>query len=193
MDKTQLRLKLKNRLSAITQQQRIQKSSQACRNLISSDQFQKASTVMLYMSLPQEVNTDDAILRAWQLGKTVVVPKVYWDKKHMVAVRINSLETDFVPSVSGLRNPVSSVPVSYEEIDLVITPGLGFDKNGNRLGRGGCYYDRFFANPSLKAVRCGFAFKEQIVDEIPMEPHDQKMDIIITDDEVIYCRNRQGE
>jgi 5-formyltetrahydrofolate cyclo-ligase len=193
MDKTQLRLKLKNCLSAITQEQRDQKSKNACLNLIASDPFQKASTVMLYMSLPHEVNTDDAIFRAWQLGKTVVVPKVYWDKKHMVPVQINSLEMGFASSVGGLKNPVCSVPVPYEEIDLVVTPGLGFDRNGNRLGRGGCYYDRFFADPLLKAVRCGFAFKEQLVDEIPMEPHDQKMDIIITDDEVIYCRNRQGE
>ncbi len=193
MDKTQLRLKLKKCLSAITQEQRDQKSKNACRNLIASVQFQKASIVMLYMSLPHEVNTDDAILHAWQLGKTVLVPKIYWDKKHMVPVEINSLETGFASSVAGLRNPLSSVPVPYEEIDLVVTPGLGFDRSGNRLGRGGCYYDRFFANPALKAVKCGFAFKEQIVDEIPTEPHDKKMDIIITDDKVIYCRNRQGE
>jgi 5-formyltetrahydrofolate cyclo-ligase len=157
MDKAQLRRTLLNRLLSIPLEQRDEKSRKACRNLASTDQFLNASTVMMFLSLPHEVDTSEAILQAWQLGKVVAVPKVSWEQRHMIPVQINSLETGFSTGASGMRNPVAGVPVPFGEIDLVVTPGLGFDKKGNRLGRGGSYYDRFFANVNLKAARCGLA------------------------------------
>lgn len=104
----------------------------------------------------------------------------------MIPVRINSLETDFSTEASGLRNPTTGVPMPLEEIDLVVAPALGFDGKGNRLGRGSSYYDRFFANDGLKAARCGFAFAEQQVDSIPVAEHDEPVDFLVTDEEVIY-------
>ena len=160
MDKGQLRLEMRERLLAIPDEQRIEKSHKACRNLVSTSQFQDASTIMMYLSLPHEVNTSEAILCAWQLGKTVVVPKISWQQRHMIPVQITSLETGFSTDVAGLRNPVTGLPIPFEEIDLVVTPALGFDQHGNRLGRGGSYYDRFFANEKLRAVRGGLAFAE---------------------------------
>ncbi|MBC8470569.1 MAG: 5-formyltetrahydrofolate cyclo-ligase [Planctomycetes bacterium] len=189
MDKAQLRRELQNCLLSITSQQRSEKSRKACRNLVSIPQFQSASTVMMFLSLPHEVDTSEAILNAWQLGKDVAVPKVSWQQKHMIAVQINSLETGISTEASGLRNPIARVPVAFEEIDLVVTPGLGFDKNGNRLGRGGSYYDRFFANTELKASRCGFGFTEQLVEKIPVEEHDEPVDIVVTEKEIIYIKD----
>jgi 5-formyltetrahydrofolate cyclo-ligase len=84
------------------------------------------------------------------------------------------------------------VPVPYEDIDLVVTPALGFDRQGNRLGRGGSYYDRFFANTELKASRCGFAFTEQLVDSIPITEHDEPVDSLVTDEGIIYFNNQKG-
>jgi 5-formyltetrahydrofolate cyclo-ligase len=141
---------------------------------------------MMFLSLPHEVDTSEAILNAWQLGKAVAVPKVSWEHRHMIAVQINSLETGISTEASGLQNPIAKVPVAFEEIDLVVTPGLGFDKKGNRLGRGGAYYDRFFANPELKAARCGFGFAEQLVKTVPVAEHDEPVDIIVTEKEIIY-------
>jgi 5-formyltetrahydrofolate cyclo-ligase len=86
----------------------------------------------------------------------------------MIPVRINSLETGFSTEATGLRNPITGVPIPIKEIDLVVAPALGFDREGNRLGRGGSYYDRFFANEVLKASRCGFVFSEQIIDSVPV-------------------------
>lgn len=189
MDKTGLRRKLQNCLLAMPPQQRSQKSQRACRNLSSTPEFQSASTVMMYLSLPHEVDTSEAILRAWQLGKIVAVPKISWQQRHMIAVQINSLETDFSTTASGLRNPITGVPVPFADIDLVVTPALGFDRKGNRLGRGGSYYDRFFANKELNAHRCGFAFAEQVVDSIPVTESDQPVDSLVTDQEVVYFRN----
>jgi len=192
MDKAELRRKLMDCLLAIPSEQRNERSRKACRNLVSTEQFQGASTVMMFLSLPHEVDTSEAILHAWQLGKAVAVPKISWQQRHMIPVRINSLETGFSTGASGLRNPISGVPVPFGEIDLVVTPALGFDKKGNRLGRGGSYYDRFFANEELKAVRCGFGFAEQIVESLPVTEHDKPVDIIVTDEEIIYFDNQKG-
>jgi len=193
MDKAELRRKLLNCLLAIPPEQRSERSRKACRNLVSTEQFQSASTVMMFLSLPHEVDTSEAILHAWQLGKAVAVPKISWQQRHMIPVQINSLETGLSTGASGLRNPVAGLPVPFEEIDLVVTPGLGFDKKGNRLGRGGSYYDRFFANGELKAARCGFGFAEQLIDSIPVTEHDEPVEILVTDEEIIYFNNQKGD
>ena len=186
MDKAQLRRKLQNCLLAIPSEQRRKKSRKACQSLVSTPQFQSASTVMMYLSLPHEVDTSEAILHAWQLDKVVVVPKISWQQRHMIPVQIHSLETGLTTGASGLRNPIAGVPMPFEQIDLVVTPALGFDRKGNRLGRGGSYYDRFFTNEELKASRCGFAFAEQLVDSIPVTERDVPVDLLVTDEEIIY-------
>jgi 5-formyltetrahydrofolate cyclo-ligase len=193
MDKAELRRKLLNCLLAIAPEQRSERSRKACRNLVSTEQFQGASTVMMFLSLPHEVDTSEAILHAWQLGKAIAVPKISWQQRHMIPVLINSLETGFSTGVCGLRNPVAGLPVPFGQIDLVVAPGLGFDKKGNRLGRGGSYYDRFFANEELKAARCGLGFAEQLVDSIPVTEHDEPVEILVTDEEIIYFDNLKGD
>lgn len=192
MDKAQLRRELQDRLLAIEAEQRDRKSRKACERLLSTEQFQNASTVMLFLSLPHEVDTSEAILHAWQLGKIVAVPKVSWEQRHMIPVEISSLETGFSTGNSGLRNPTVGVPVPFGDIDLVVTPGLGFDRQGNRLGRGGAYYDRFFAHEQLNACRCGFAFAEQLIDSVPTTDHDQPIDLLVTDEEIIHFNNPKG-
>jgi len=193
MDKSQLRQRLQRTLLAMSAERRSDKSRKACRNLVSTEEFQKAATVMLYLSLPHEVDTSDAILYAWQQGKTVLVPKISWQQRHMIPVQINTLETGFATESSGLRNPVMGVPIPIGEIDLVVAPALAFDGKGNRLGRGGSYYDRFFANEELRAVKCGFAFAEQRVDSIPVMDHDQRVDFLVTDEEITYFDSDRTE
>ncbi|TKJ33823.1 MAG: 5-formyltetrahydrofolate cyclo-ligase [Planctomycetes bacterium B3_Pla] len=193
MDKAGFRRELMNCLLAISAEQRSEKSRKACENLVGMEQFRQASTVMMFVSLPHEVDTSEAILHAWQHRKVVAVPKISWQQRHMIAVQINSLETGFSTAASGLRTPISGVPVPFGEIDLVVTPALGFDKKGNRLGRGGSYYDRFFANAELKATRCGFGFAEQVLDSIPVTDQDEPVDILVTDKQITYFDNRKGE
>ncbi len=187
MTKDELRHQLRGRLLGLSPEQRKDKSRLACRNLIATPEFQQASIVMMYLSLPHEADTSEAILRAWQLGKTVAVPKISWQQRHMIPVGIDSLETGFSTSAMGLRNPTGGVPIPFGEIDLVVAPALGFDAHGNRLGRGGAFYDRFFANGELNASRCGFAFAEQVVEEIPVSEGDESVDFLVTDNGVIHC------
>jgi len=195
MDKRQLRLKLQKCLLQISPQQRNEKSKKACQNLMSTKQFQDASVVMIYLPLPHEVDTSEAILYAWQLGKVVVVPKISWQQRHMIPVQISSLDTGFSTEINGLRNPTAGMPMPLKEIDLVVTPALGFDGQGNRLGRGGSYYDRFFANEQLRADRCGLAFAEQLLATglIPVTENDVPVNFLVTDEQVIYFDNQQGE
>lgn len=192
MNKVELRRQLRNCLLSLPQEQRESKSKKACRNLATTERFQAASTVMMYLSLPHEVDTAEAILQAWQMGKVVAVPKISWQQRHMLPVAISSLETGFTTGVGGLRNPTSGTPVSFEEIDLVVSPALGFDRRGNRLGRGGAFYDRFFANNELTASRCGLAFTEQVVDSIPVADHDEPVHFLVTDEGVISCDHKKG-
>ena len=193
MDKSRLRRELQNRLIEMSEQQRSEKSHKACQNLISTAQFQSASAIMMYLPLPHEVDTSEAILHAWQLGKAVSVPKISWQQRHMIPVQINSLETGFSTGTNGLRNPTMGTLMPFEEIDLVVAPALGFDRKGNRLGRGGSYYDRFFANEKLAVSRCGFAFAEQVLDSLPVTEHDEPVDFLVTDEGVTYFNNRKGE
>lgn len=182
MEKAQLRSRLRNCLDSIAPESRVNKSEQVCQRLVNTCAFHDASTVMMYLALDYEADTEPALRRAWHLGKTVVVPKVLWAEAFMVPVQIDSLEDDFsVENAVGLRNPRSDTRVPAEQIDLVVVPGLGFDEQGHRLGHGGGYYDRFFADARLRATRCGFGFTEQIVEAVPFNEKDQSVDLIVTD------------
>jgi len=191
-EKKRLRLQLQASLRELSAELRNDKSKKACANLISTPAFQDSAVIMMYLALPHEVDTAAAIMHAWQLGKTVVVPKISWTQRHMMPVQINSLETGFSTEVHGLKNPVTGAPIPLEEIGLVVAPGLGFDRRGNRLGRGGAYYDRFFDSPGLNTVRCGLAFAEQIIDSVPMSQSDRRLHMLVTDTEVMNFELQDG-
>ena len=193
MDKVQLRQQLRSKLLKMTDELCVEKSKKAFKNLISLPQFQQASVIMMYLTMPNEIDTSDAVFYAWQQKKTVVVPKISWQQRRMIPVEINSLEKGFSTEIAGLRNPIKGQLIPFEDIDLVVTPGLGFDKRGNRLGRGGAYYDKFFANKKLIACKCGFAFSEQVVESVPVQQHDVPVDILVTDEEIMDFGNLQGE
>jgi 5-formyltetrahydrofolate cyclo-ligase len=189
MDKARTRQEIKNRLIHLDPQARVEKSKQICRNLTSMEEFRKAATVMMYLSTAYEVDTTAAILHCWQQGKTVVVPKVSWQQRHMIPVEINSLEAGIATGTYGLRNPTTGRPMPAEDIDLIVTPLLAFDKKGNRLGRGGGYYDRFLASEGLRAIICGLAFSEQMVDDVPTEAHDVPLEFVVTEDGITAAGN----
>ena len=136
MSKDDLRRQIRRITRQMTDQQKQEKSKIACQHLIETPEFQSANVIMAYLALPHEVDTVSFILYAWQHRKTIAVPKVSWQQRHMIPVQINSLDTGLSTEPSGLRNPVNGLPVPFEDIDLIITPGLAFDRTGNRLGRG---------------------------------------------------------
>ncbi len=187
MEKNALRHEIKQRLVQMSKEDRIVQSKQICQRIIDADVFRKASVVMTYLSMPHEVDMTLLILHAWQQGKTVAVPKVSWEQRHMIPVEITSLDTGLKEDRCGLRNPINGAPVPFDEIDLVITPGLGFDENGNRLGRGGAFYDNFFKHKNITATRWAVAFSVQVCDEIPHDDSDVPIDAVVTENEILIC------
>ena len=187
MDKMEMRQIIRGRLFDLPQTDRDAESKQACQHLIETEEYQKSSVVMIFLPLPHEIDTTGVILDAWQKGKTVVVPKVSRQQRHMIPVEITSLETGFSEERGGFKNPTTGVPMPVEEIDLVLAPGMGFDAKGNRLGRAGGYYDRFFKSEGLQAAKCGFCFNLQIFDDIPTEDHDEPVDLLVSAAGVVCC------
>ena len=187
MHKKKLRHRVTSELSQLTAEQIGIKSKLACKNVLESEHFQNASVVMLFLSMPTEVDTSHIIHHAWQQNKIVVVPKVMKRKSHMIAVEISSLDVDDLAHEKGLRHPAIEKEIAIEDIDLVLTPGLAFDNKGNRLGRGGGYYDSFFNLKRFRAHKCGLIFANQIVESVPTEHYDEPVDFFVTDHGIVHC------
>lgn len=184
--KAQLRTELRAKLARFTPEDRLARSIAACRRLEQLEVFRLAQTVMIYMSLSNEVDLARLAMRCFQEGKVVCVPRVEWGRRDMSAVAISSYD-DRAMDVDehGVRSPLDGEFVIPSMIDLIIIPGLGFDAAGNRLGRGGGFYDRFLTRLARPCVKVALAFDEQIVDDVPMEAHDIAVDIVITDRRVV--------
>jgi 5-formyltetrahydrofolate cyclo-ligase len=179
--KASLRKLLRERLAAITPEARHEKSLAACAVVAATPEFVAAKVIMLYLSMPQEVDTSSLALTAWQNSKTVVVPKVSWDQRRMLPVEITSLTTEMRNIRPGVIEPAAGKPVPVEFIDLAIVPGLAFSVDGHRLGRGMGFYDRFLAQSEFVGLSCGLAFAEQVVDRLPVLDHDVPLGMLATD------------
>ena len=180
-NKPALRRQLRDQLAAMPDDARHRKSILACSFIASSPEFEAARVVMLYLSMQTEVDTSPLALKAWQAGKTVVVPKVSWNQRRMLPVEISSLNDHMTTSGPGVREPIEGKPVPVDFIDFVVVPGLGFSEKGYRIGRGMGFYDRFLAQPEFIGTSCGLAFEEQIVPELPVLDHDIPLSMLVTD------------
>lgn len=168
------------------------KSRRACEALIALDEFRRARVVMLYLKIPNETDADAIAMAAWENNKTVLVPKVVWEDRQMRAMEIRSLHDGLIETLQGLREPPEGEYWPPEQIDFVVVPALAFDRTGNRLGRGGGFYDRFLSSPGMHAVLCGLAFSEQVLADVPVHAHDHPVDILVTDAETLrFPANRR--
>lgn len=182
--KKELRQRLRTILAGFSPEQVSTKSLRACHRLFQEPEYVNAEIIMVFLSLPKEVDTTALVLRAWQDRKRVVTPKVSWNQRRIVPVEIRSLTEDLAESSMGIREPVSGVPIPSSLVDLVIVPGLGFDEFGNRLGRGRGFYDRFLVQPDFTGVSCALAFEEQLTTSVPVGPLDQRINMLVTDKSV---------
>lgn len=180
-NKAIIRQRLRQTLTGLSSQQIHAKSTLACAFITNSPEFSAARCVMLYLPMQQEVDTAPVALKAWQHGKSVVVPKVSWEGKRMLPVEITSLHTGLTTTGPGVREPIAGRPVPVGEIDLVIVPGLGFSPLGYRIGRGMGFYDRFLAQGDFIGVSCGLAFEEQVITDLPVLDHDMPLSMLATD------------
>ena len=183
--KQRVRKEMKARLRGISAEGASGKSRAACGLLAAEGEFRSARVVMLYLHISHELDVGGLALAAWQDDKTVLVPKVDYEQRHMIGVKIRSLDAGLVTDAYGILEPPTWEPWPVEEIDLVVVPGLAFDRTGNRLGRGAGFYDRFLSQPEMRATTCGVAFAEQVIDEVPAHAHDVRLKMLATDEEVL--------
>ncbi|TCI46269.1 5-formyltetrahydrofolate cyclo-ligase [Exiguobacterium sp. SH3S2] len=143
-------------------------------------EWQQAHTVALTLSLDLEVNTRPLIDTALKAGKSVLVPKVTEQGLTFHEIRTFS---DLEPGVMGILEPTTAE--TDLDIDACIVPGRVFDRSGYRIGWGGGYYDRFLA--TYRGATIALAYDVQVLDEIPIEPHDIPVELIVTEREMIRC------
>lgn len=196
--KNKIRKTLLKQRDAITPEQKVLKESAIEERLLCLDAFKQAKSILMYVSFRSEVDTRSYLNDVIKLHKKLVLPTV--DSKHgklnLYEVRdISELE----PGYMGILEPRerAGMSVSLKDIDLVIIPGTGFDRDGNRLGYGGGYYDRLLSYESKQLSRANkhittiaLAFEEQIGEDIPAETHDIKVDMIVTDHRLIKCLSK---
>lgn len=175
------RIFLKTR-SELAAEDIIEKSAKIMSRLFSLSEFRGAKTIMFYVDAGNEVKTRDGITKALSEWKRVVVPKV---KKGygLLAIEIKSLD-ELSPGTFGILEPAGEKGISPEEIDLVVVPGVAFDKKGNRMGYGAGYYDSFLPKLRPEVKKVAVAFEIQVTDSLPAEEHDVKMDLIITENTI---------
>lgn len=158
-------------------------------NLFSSNEFNKAKTILFFMSLEKEIQTWDMICQSFQIGKKIHLPITVKDSPDLKIARIHDTKINFVSGSYGIKEPENG---SYDfvgphRIDLIVVPGLAFDKQGNRLGYGKGYYDRLFVNGTPKTLRFGVALDFQLVDSLPQSKNDLPVHLIATEKQVLFC------
>lgn len=149
-------------------------------------EFKTAKAILFYASFRTEVDTTGMMEECLILGKSVFVPKVDKIRHRLQIYEIKDLK-ELSPGYMGIREP--SLPADrlrgIEEVDLILVPGVAFDRSGNRLGYGTGYYDILLSGIRKKFPLIALAYKEQLIAAIPIEGHDRKVDAIVTDDQVI--------
>ena len=182
--KNQLKESILKKRNSLPKDEIIEKSKQIEKNLLNLEYYNKSKTIMFFVSFNNEVNTHELLKKALK-DKTVVIPKVsHHEIEPSVIISLDNL----VPSGKfEILEPIETMKIAYKNIDLILVPGIVFDKEGHRIGYGSGYYDKFL-HKVPKAIKIGLAFDFQVIDKIPREHHDVPVDLIVTEKGVVECR-----
>jgi 5-formyltetrahydrofolate cyclo-ligase len=141
--------------------------------------WQQARSVLFFAPMSGELDVWPLAEKALLGGKVVALPRFVPAAERYVACQIRDLGTDVCSGHFGIREPAASCEeMEVSRFDLVLVPGVAFDLRGGRLGRGKGYYDQLLQN--ARGIACGVGFDEQMVLEIPVEPHDKRLNCILT-------------
>lgn len=154
------------------------KSNIIFERIINSEEYNSSRVIGLYKSLPSEVNTDKLIEYSLN-DKVVLLPRV--EGNDIVFYRVFN-NHDYVKSDFGIYEPDRGERI--DSIDLLIVPGVCFDKDRNRIGFGKGYYDRFLGNKNIKTI--GICFEEQVIDHFETDEHDKRLNMVITDKNIYF-------
>lgn len=192
-EKADLRRSMKNKLSALDPETFKVQGIEAGKLISAESVWKTAKTVLLFMSMEKEIDTHFLLEKALSSGKILFVPRILDDT--MAFFRVNSLSGPWEKGAFGILEPEMKNPFHPDQIGfplLIIVPGLAFDKQGHRLGRGKGYYDSFLSklkhasgNKNQNITIAGLCLKEQIADHVPAEEYDQKVDAICVENDYI--------
>lgn len=186
MDKKELRIAVKADRKAI--KDKVEKDRLIIEKLKSLSCYREAKKVLCYLSLDAEIKTDEIIDYSLKTGKRVAVPFCVDKEGNMEFYLINSID-DTKTGSFNIREPNTEKCLRLDDFSnsIIIVPGLCFDKNGNRLGYGKGYYDRFLKKYSLISV--GLCYNSLVKNEIPVNEYDEKVDYIVTEDLIINVKD----
>ena len=179
--KPELRTEVRARRDALSDRERNAGTRRIVERLLQHPDVHRAKTVLLYAHYGSEVATDDLAKELLKRGKAVAYPKMTTVAGLMTLWRVKNLDA-LIPHKHGIRAPdvTRSAPIEPLSLDCVIYPGIAFTRGLSRLGQGGGYYDRLLAHPECHARRIALAHSFQLIDELPVEPHDQKVHEVLT-------------
>ncbi|MES5396927.1 5-formyltetrahydrofolate cyclo-ligase [Bacillus amyloliquefaciens] len=182
--KAQIRTDIKAKLSAITESEWEAKCRSMRETLFSLKEWKQARMIAVTVSKRLEIPTRPIIEQAWKEGKQLCIPKCF-PKTGAMEFRTFSGDDQLETVYAGLSEPIESLTekVAQKDIDLVLVPGVAFDREGFRIGYGGGYYDRFLTGYAGRTV--SLLFDCQLTDRIPRMPHDIPVDTIVTESETI--------
>ena len=182
MEKRSLREKVLAQRAALTPEEREVYSQRIRTRVSQTTEFQNASTIMLFMNFGDEVETTELAQHVIDSGKRLILPRCA-PKGVLIPAWVKDLEKDIEPGRWGIREPKKEGlwEANPEEIGCIIVPGAAFDAQGNRLGYGGGYYDRFFERVKEDIPKLALAFHCQMVDRVPVEHYDKKIHMLITE------------
>jgi 5-formyltetrahydrofolate cyclo-ligase len=185
LTKDELRSRMRRLRASMDPQERIRLVGRIEERLVAIPEFIAAGSVLLFYSFGSEVATGGLIDHALAGGKSILLP--YLEGDVLEAAEIVAGE-ELVPTTYGPKEPPRRTAVDPGEVDLVVTPGLAFDRRGYRVGYGGGFYDRYLARLRPEANRAAVGFSFQVVEEVPAGPRDERVHLIVTDAETIDCR-----
>ncbi|MCU9613879.1 5-formyltetrahydrofolate cyclo-ligase [Caldibacillus lycopersici] len=187
--KNVLRQTLIHKLKQLDRAEYEMKSDDIAKNLFQSQIWSNAAMIGITISIFPEVDTYNIIQQAWKEKKLVTAAKCIPKTRELNFYQITDFQ-QLAKGYFGLYEPITEQTklVQAESIDTLIIPGVAFTPTGFRLGFGGGYYDRYI--PTFKGIKLALAFQEQLLADLPVEEHDQKVDMIITEKGVYYCNDK---
>ena len=184
--KTKLRNKIRAILKNIPPQKRTSDSRKLRAELKNQPFIHSARSILFFAPLPDELDLWPALEEALAEGKVVALPCFDARNRRYLPRRVTDLRVELVSGQFGVREPQPAcIELPLADLDLILVPGVAFDTQGHRLGRGKGFYDRWLSDFNGKKI--GIAFDEQLVDAVPVEEQDIRMDFILTPTRCVKC------
>ena len=186
--KSEMRRNVVETIEKLSGEEIVQKSVAIENRLFGFANFLEATIVLLYIDTPGEVATGKIVRKCYDFGKMVILPVFNSKTGAATLMKVDSAETGLVPGPHGILepDPEKCKVVPIECIDIAIMPGIAFDEKGCRLGTGEGYYDRLIPDLPVTTRKVALTMEVQMTPQVPMESHDKHVDIIITDERIIY-------